>query len=381
MRAVKNTKLIIIHFQPLELYPPVINLLQFANDNVTDTEITILTNQTVGSTMPAAFTSANIRIKRIVNVSKHHNIFLRIFGYFCFNLYSLFFILIKKPSVIMYYETISAWPAIVYKMMYRQNIFLFAHYHEYTTPKEYLSGMKLTRINHRMEKKYYSSYTWISHTNEVRMEKFRFDNNLRNETSIKFGILPNYPTKKWEIKSKVQLVKPYKLVMLGAIGYDTMYLKEIVDWAYVNKDVFSLDFFSNNSDTKAVEYLKKFQNTNISLKAALNYSDIPDIIKKYDVGLVIYKPFSENTIHAVSNKVFEYSILGLDVWFPYEMQGTIPYIKTDSYPKIIPLNFSHLNTREMINLLNRKSLRYRAPEFYYEKVYPCIFDKINELVK
>ena len=368
----------IIHFQAIELYPPILNLLEFASLYYQHLDIKVITNNSSNIVGEVKYSSEKIHIKRLIYVSKNFPFYRRIFGYFYFNIYCILTLFSKLPRIVFYYETISAFPALVYKLITGNKSVLFAHYHEYTTPGEYKSGMVLNKINHWLEQKCYHSYAWISHTNEFRLNKFRSDISAIKMEKIYFAVMPNYPSKNWECRPMEKLLKPYKLVMVGAIGYTTMYLRELVEWVAANPDILSLDLYSNNIEDEAASYLKLSQHINVRLKSAVPYQELPEILKKYDIGIVMYKPFSENTIYAASNKLFEYLIVGLDVWFPGNMLGTIPYIRQINYPKILPLDFNNLKQLDIESLANRVNLTYLKSEFVYENVFQEIFEKLSK---
>lgn len=374
----QKKSLFIIHFQPLELYPPIMNFLQFGEVYPVDFNIYVITNESSVKLNKFKTAANNIHIIRINKLVKHSFILKRLLNYLSFYLACYFYMVKYSPKVILYFETISSFPAIIYKLIRKQKIYLFAHYHEYTTLQEYKTGMILNRINHWLESKYYKLYTWVSHTNEFRLNKFLFDHQLVSGNNIVFTVMPNYPPQKWITQPKKQPLKPYNLVMLGAIGYDTMYLKEIVEWVSSNPSLVKLDLYTNNIDRKAIEYLNKYANSNVTLFSAIDYYKIPDVLHNYDIGLVIYKPFSENIIYGAPNKLFEYNVCGLDVWFPYQMEGSYPYISHEYFPKIVPVNFSKLAEIKVDAMISRKILNYKNTSYVYEDVYKIIYDKIIE---
>src|SRR5690606_13416823 len=142
-----------------------------------------------------------------------------------------------------------------------------------------------------------------------------------------FHVIPNYPSKNWSNSNikDFSKQKTKRLVFVGSLGYKNMYLQEVIDWLKLHPTEFSLDIYSYNIDIKAKEAIQYCGLHNIHFFGGCNYKDLPHILKNYDIGLVIYKPFSVNTIHAVSNKVFEYLACGLDVWFSEDMTYTFNY--------------------------------------------------------
>ena len=373
--------LIILHFQALEMYPPIMNIVTAAEKFGNDFNIHVVTNTSKLRLTNYKSQSSNIQIVRVSRISEEDYLFIRLFKYVKFYFAGLFYLIRYRPKVVLYFETLSALPALIYKIILKRGVHLFAHYHEYSTLEEFRTGMILNRFNHWLENKLYKKFTWISHTNALRLEKFRVDHQLASESNVIFATMPNYPPRRWEAEPKSkELNTPYKLIMLGAIGYDNMYLKEIVEWVTATPTLFKLDFYSNNIDEKARAYLSLFKNTNVALLDPIDYDRIPEILENYDIGLVIYKPFSENTIYAVSNKVFEYHVCGLDVWFPFEMVGTNPFIITRSYPKIVAIDYLRLNEMNINEVIDRGNLPKIKYQYYCEDVYQYLYGKITKLI-
>lgn len=372
----RNKNIFIIHFQPLERYPPVMNLINYFREN-SPVEVNVISTRNNKAYDLKTFNPGckNIKIKRTAAINPGS--FFRIFNYLYFYSYSLYLLSRHRPNSVLYFETISSWPALMYKKLRGEKVKLFVHYHEYSTPAEYNNNMKLVKWMHRIETQLYSwAYEWISHTNQMRMQMFKNDNYTKNIVESVLHIIPNYPSKSWFNFKEISYSKNQKirLVYVGSLGYKNMYLQEVIDWLGCHQQEFSLDIFSYNINIQAKEALKNCTHQNIKYSGGCDYETLPKILKQYDVGLVIYKPFSENTIQAVSNKVFEYLACGLDVWFSEDMTYTFKYITKDTYPKVLPLNFKKLELFNYKSALSREGLIYKSSDYFYENVY-------DELVK
>lgn len=372
----KKCSLVILHFQPLERFPPVINLLNFLKLNALQKIIVISTINKKSTLKIYKDETKKLAIKRTPAI--HPPSVLRVFNYLRFYLYSLYLILKNKPSAVLYFETLSSWPALVYKKLKGDKVKLLVHYHEYTSPHSYRNNMRLVKRMHGWETRMYrNSYEWISHTNEVRLEKFRNDHNLQEVNSAVFHIMPNYPSRSWaSVINETEKNQKIRLVFVGSLGYDNMYLQETIDWVLQHKDFFSLDFYAYNIDRKAKDLLNSLQDDCIQYHGGCDYEHLPAILKNYDVGLVMYKPFSYNTVNAVSNKLFEYLACGLDTWFSTDMTYTYKYIREDAYPKIIAVDFKQLHLFDFRKALSRKNLAFGPDSFFYENVYPEILGHI-----
>jgi hypothetical protein len=256
----------------LELYPPVCNLLDYLGKNSTNKIIVISTKISSEKKLkPYTPASKKIIINRmpgIVPTSRS-----RVFKFISFYLNSLALLIKQAPKSVLYFDTISSWPALVYKKLRKNKVRLLVHYHEYDTPEEYANNMRLVKAMHKMELKMYDSFEWLSHTNEIRLQKFITDYSLNDRLkNKKFHVMPNYPSKCF---AKSQTIfassKKTRLVYVGALGWDTTYLKEIVEWVLLHKEKVSLDFYSHNLDEKAERYLKTITSENVKFKNSCKY--------------------------------------------------------------------------------------------------------------
>lgn len=371
--------IVVIHFHPLELYPPVCNLLNYLTKNPGSNIIVITTENDKGKKLAAySNTSGKVLINRAPAISSKSR--FRLFQYLFFYLNTLRLLIKHRPRSVLYFDTISSWPALIYKRMRGPSLQLLAHYHEYVSPNEYAGNMLLVKIMHRIEAKMYThSYSWISQTNEVRLQKMIRDNSLENMGQSVFHTMPNYPSIDW-IKNERSFFgtpKKNRLVYLGALGYDTMYLKEVTDWVIQYKDHFTLDFFAYNIDEKAKEFLDSIQQDCIRFRGGVNYEELPHLLTDYDIGLVIYKPVSDNWIYNAPNKVFEYLACGLDVWFAKTMTFTLTLAREDVYPKIIPVDFEKLDKFNFEKAVNREGLMLKTSQYFYEGVYEEVYQALN----
>jgi hypothetical protein len=331
--------LIIIHFQPLELYPPIQNLISVLEKKEFSKKTTIIsTYQSEFVNFGSRLSESNQIFRKNVHATGR---ILRLLKYINFYFFAFFKIIQLKPSKIIYFESISALPALLYKKMYRKTE-LFVHYHEYTTMNEYSSGMQIVNWNHYLEKKSFNEFKWISQTNKKRLELFHKDNpNVQSEI---LHILPNYPLASWSkkiITINDTIDKPserLKLVYIGALSIEDTYIKEIIDFVSANQENYELEIFSLKIDKELNEYLLSKNCFNIRFSRSIEYLDIPAVLKTKDIGLILYKGKTLNYIHNAPNKLFEYLSCGLDVWYPKEMEGCSEY-QSEAYPKVVEVNF------------------------------------------
>lgn len=327
-----------IHFRSIEGYPPIQNLLKtmtFSKDRIVTIFSTILSR----NIKPFNIVDTHVIFKRTY-IGQENRVFRFLFGYLFFYLYILGYLILKRPQKILYFESISAIPALIYKFFFRQTE-VFAHYHEYTTKDEYLNGMLIERFSHDLEKRQYNKFKWISHTNYDRLQLFKNDCNLDCESILK--IMPNYPLLEWiDIKEvgKNSTLDTFRFVYVGPLNEEDTYINEVCDYIGSHND-FSLEIISNRVPVTFIERIKTKQYHNITILGEIENAKLPDVLTSNKIGLILYKCKTLNQIHAQPNKFFEYLRAGLDIWYPKEMIGCKEFTSFVS-PKIIPIDFNNI---------------------------------------
>lgn len=374
-------KTIIVHFQPLELYPPIMNLLNYLNEKKSSLEIRVIstTNRRAISLNTFGSDLFGIVIRRIKVGTISDNNLSRLFKYLIFNIFTLTQLIFYKPSSILYYETISSWAPLFYKKFFNKECKVIAHYHEYTSVKEYRTGSFFVKFLWQLEKKRFHLLNIVSHTNRKRMSLFQDDYPL--VCFQKKLIMPNYPPVAWSKYKSLKKGK-IKLVYVGAISLETMFLKSISEWIQKQEGNLSLDIYTINIKANAKIYIENLMGKGITLKGGVSYQNLPIILPKYDIGLILYKGHIPNYVYNAPNKLFEYLACGLDVWLPVELLGAHEYVNEQENPLVMKVDF---NSNESINLSFKK---YRALKgqihtkqrttYFCEPVYA---NMLNELVK
>jgi hypothetical protein len=368
-------RLAIIHFNPIERYPPVMNWLNYlAGHTDGRTEVMVLTMASPPG--QAAFRSPApfIRIKRAGNLSgrsaasKYRN-------YLTFYLSAIGRLAGWRPDAVLYYETLSAYPAILYKRIINHGSRLLVHYHEYMSPKEYLEGMTLIRWGHKLEKKAYPSYDWISHTNDDRMAMFIED--LKGVRLPHTHTLPNYPPRSWRSeKQENGAGSPVRLVYVGALSLETMYTRVFAGWILGQRGKVVLDIYSGNMSGETGEFLSSLNSPHIRFCGRIDYFDLPGVLRNYDVGVILYNGYIPNHVYSVSNKLYEYWACGLDVWFPEKISSSMAMVTTDSYPKIVAIDFEKLETVDLEATTDRTGLLYRPCPYYDETPFEPLLAEV-----
>ena len=73
--------------------------------------------------------------------SLNENSIIRYFYYFVFNLIGSILLILKRPDVVLVYETISILPAYIYSTIFKEKK-IHIHYHEFTSEPEKLIASK-----------------------------------------------------------------------------------------------------------------------------------------------------------------------------------------------------------------------------------------------
>lgn len=361
-------RLAIIHFSPLELYPPVQNLIHIlGQEDGSGQKILIFTTHTVVKGIDR-FTAntAKIKLVRIGWSGQGIGLLKRYFTYFAFNTFSILYLVLARVNKLLYYETISAYPAYIYTRFIKRSAKLYIHYHEYNSPEEYRSGMRLVHYFHRLETKLYPSAAWLSHTNAFRMELFLKD--IAPVQVPNTQLVPNYPPMSWHSKQPIAINKNLRILYVGALSIDTMYVREFADWVNMQNGSVQWDIYSTNTTPATDLFLKSLDSKWIKLCGAVNYTMLPSTMQHYQVGVILYKGLTSNYTYNAPNKLFEYLACGLDVWFPDVMRGSLPYVTDMTYPKVVAFDFSKLAAVEWRVICDKSGLTYKPGTFFCEQV-------------
>lgn len=366
-------KVSIVHFYPLEYFPPVTNLLNYLDTNCS--EINTSVHTTKNNKNRKDYNINKIKIFRSPLPKKQDYKLLRIFKYLRFNLISLLYLIKEKPSSIIYYETISSWPVYIYSKYINKSSRIYIHYHEYASPQWYSKYMKLVRYFHSLETKYlYNKAVWISQTNDDRLRLFKEDNKDIDKEKLK--VMPNYPPISW--KSDTEKIKNQKnrIVYIGSLSFEGSYILEFCEWIKKEKDKI-FDIYSYNLHDDVIAYIRNIKTENINLYTeGVQYEEIPILLRKYDTGVILHKAYNNNYKYNATNKLFEYLMCDLNIWFPEELIGCQYYITHGTWPVVKSFN---INSLESLNSLkNNKELKYAPKHFFCERIHQKLLESINK---
>jgi hypothetical protein len=369
----RTGRVAIVHYMPLEMYPPVMNLINTLSSFAGAQPISIYSTESFSKQSIFKGASAGTRIYRFGSSDPKRNWLARLWSYLCFYLGTTWMLIKNRPDKVLYFDSISSFPAVIYKRLFPK-VQLFIHYHEYMSKEEYAHGMLLLRKFHMLEKKIYGRVTWLSHTNKERMSAFLDD--LGGWQVPNQYILPNYPPASWAKKALKEIQWPLRIVYTGALSLDTMHTVAFGQWVIAQNGRVTWDVYSNNITTEAVQYLHSLPGALVRLYDAVDYYDLPSVLDKYDVGVILYNGHIPNYVFNAPNKLFEYASCGLDVWFPRHMKSSIQYQTDKTFPKIVAVDFLHPEQINLDEITNRHGLQFRPHSFNCETALLPILERL-----
>jgi hypothetical protein len=369
----RNKKIAVIHYMPVEMYPPVMNLVRTWDKINASIRLTVYTTAAHKQLSRFQPVSELTTITRLGVSGRKRSMPVRLLHYLYYYLATFFRLLGTRPESVLYYDSISSFPAILYKIFFPETR-LLVHYNEYMSPAEYNNGMFLLRWFHKMEKKIYPGTSWLSHTNQERMDLFLAD--IRDVQVPFTCILPNFPPADWKRTTAHDMGWPLKCVYTGALSLDTMYTQLFAEWVLKQEGRVTWDIYSTNVTAEATAFIQSLPAAFIRMHNGINYYALPSVLQAYHVGVILYNGHIPNYVFNAPNKLFEYAALGLDVWFPNHMQSSCRYITAGRYPKIVALDFQHLDKIDIDSLISRKDHTFQAHPFACETVLLPLLNKL-----
>lgn len=357
MASKERVKVIsILHFNPIELYPPVINTIRLLAKEDKKCRVNVYTTRNTKGLAEAAFQEKNIKVFCRGRSGIHLPFMTRLLTYVQFNLLVFIELFLLRRRTILYYETISSLPAVLLKGIFGKKVKLFIHYHEYMSPVEYQQGMLLVRMFHKFERRVYRKAEWISHTNDRRLKLFARD--IESSLLENMTVVPNYPPRHWMDGRAVGIKKRgafFSFVYVGALDVQNMYVKEFLSFVGRNSERCTFDIYSNNISKEVLNFIHSEKIKNVYYKGAIEYHNLPLVLPLYNVGLILYKGHIPNFIYNVPNKFFEYAICGLNVWYPREMESMNEFRLRHHISYMTPLDFSLLEDSLFFNATNNEN--------------------------
>jgi hypothetical protein len=299
--------LFVVHFGEYKKYPPIINFSRYLIDNNFDYTLHV---------------RSAISLPGPILITRIHSRFT-FFTFLVFQVRTIYFILQKRPSKIIYFDTNSCPGVFITKFMgkfLRWNVDVVAHHHEYESFVEKRNSSFSTRLSFYFESRNFGSIHLYSQTNLERLNLFLKD--IDSNSFVKprnTFVLPNFPPNSWYQFKEPNSGKhsnDIRMLFIGTLNFDSCYLHELFNFLKNNSDVYC-DFYLSNYEEFTLSHYASLKNINFFKPK--EYLDLPEIIRNYNVGLILYKPIHFNLVYNETNKLYEYLAFGLTVIAPIGM--------------------------------------------------------------
>ena len=160
---------------------------------------------------------------------------------------------------------------------------------------------------------------------------------------------------------------------------DTMYTRKFSEWVLSKEGEVVWDIYSTNITEEARDYLGTLDKDLIRFRDGINYFSLPSVLRRYDIGVILYNGHIPNYVYNAPNKLFEYWACGLDVWFPDSLKTSLSFVTKDSYPKVLAVDFNKLEQIQLPHLIDRDKLVFTPCPYYCEMALEQLFEKMKPL--
>lgn len=366
-------KIAVIHYMPLEFYPPVTN---FLNSAAQSKNLEIKVWSTHNNKKREVYNNTSISlISRTLLPDFFDSKYKKIYRYLTFSIKCLLGLILYNPDKILYYESFSAGPVYWYLYFFKSRIKVLIHYHEYCSLQWYENVKGLVNYYHQLEKKMlYSKACWISQTNEDRIKLFLKDNPTLE--SAKMRSLANYPPLSWSKFFKINTSKTniLKTVYIGSLSLESTYIKEYCEWVITQNGNVFFDIYAFNLHDETITYLNDLNSEYIRFyQEGVEYDSIAKLLVNYDVGLILYKVLTDNYKFNAPNKLFEYLACGLQVWYSDKMLG----IKLYESSQVLSVDFENVEMFSLFDSINNNSSIAKTNVFTAEEALKPLLKQLE----
>jgi hypothetical protein len=368
-----NIRLAVIHWFPLEQFPPAQNMLNFLASQPNNHILCCTTRRRLEA---YRFDNSTIILKHSSFPERDLARIKRFLLLVWFPIWTFFRLFLFRPTHVFYIEPHSAPATFLYCLLFPATR-LLCHYHEYREPSHFRKrGNFIARVGYQLERlSLFKKLEWISHTNLDRVRLFLADNPRVSETKV--HELPNLPPANWQVNSERKPAKDVtclRMVYVGAISLRDTYIEALVQWVEsFSHDEIKLDLYINNIDTETLDFLEKHRSSNLTVhRYGVPYAQLPSVLPNYDIGLILYRCNSINYVYNAPNKLFEYLTCGLNVLYPKQMLGAAPYGRNNVRPWVIAVDFEQLS-----NLKIKELLCENLPEQSWITSCESVYEKLH----
>jgi len=356
-----RVRLAIVHWMPVEMYPPLMNLVRCLAESG---RFEVVLHTTESPRSSEAYVRAGVAIRRSPAVAGRGWLG-KLRHYLWFNLGTAARLLGWRPQVVVYIEPASAFPVWVHSLL-RPGVPLFIHHHEYHSPDQFLRpGMRLVRMFHGLERRrLFGRAAWISHTNAKRLEMFAGDCPMVPQQVLR--VFPNFPPGAWRRltnRAWDDAGGTFRFVYVGSLSLRDTFLEAFVHWILARpaRSV-RFDVYAYNLDAETREFLLKHECDALRyFPEGVGYEQLPEVLGGYHAGVILYRAETLNYRFNETNKLFEYLICGLDVWYSDRMEGVKPHRRIDQRPRVLECDFERMGERDWSEFLALPAKPATAP--------------------
>ena len=377
-----TVNVVVLHQLPLELYPPACNLLRtlLGTSGCSVTAITCPNQKSIPT-----FSAPGLVIHRPRFGLSSDSVPVRWFFSLLWHLRAAFICRYLQPAAVISVEPHSALAAWLYFVMLGGRGRLLIHHHEYYSPTDYRRpGNRLTRLNRYFENRLLPKAVWLSQTNADRLRLFRHDH--PSLTDDQCHVLPNYPPANWltrlsaDGRPSTPVKGSLRLVYVGSVSLHDTFIGPLVEWLTSEQNPgCTLDLFSYNTDAKTGQFLQNHACNVVRFhRHGVAYEELPELLTEFDVGLVLYRCNTLNFVYNASNKLFEYLMCGLDVWYPACMLGIKPYARGCVRPRVLETDFEQMKSIDWADRQLRADLPW---EPWRETCEMALVSMVNTVMK
>lgn len=334
----------IVHALPLELYPPVTNLLDCLGTHGGLACEVFTSHNRAGR---PAYVSRHARIHRFPSLRTGAGPLARLWTPLRFTLGTTRALIRFRPDAILYYEPHSAMPVFLYSRYVDPGARLLIHHHEYYEPDQFENpGMRIVKASHRLELTHlFRKADWVSQTNIDRVALMQRDCPFLDPAVV--HALPNYPPREWALRvaeTPRPGRPPLRCVHIGSVSLEDSYVREMCAWIATRQGAVTMDVYDYKIPARTRRFLASAEERGWvrCFDTGVAYPDLPRVLAEYHVGLVLHRGNTINYAYNTPNKLFEYLACGLDVWCPVDMPGVRTYLRRHAPPRVTALDFSRM---------------------------------------
>ena len=371
-----KTKVAIVSMSACEYLPPLISLMNDSRWTQYDVKV-FTTRWSKGKYPPYAGP------RTVYRTSTHFPTFwlINLFDQLRFAIYTFLHLLLFRPAVILDIERGSSVPVLLYLILFRRTTRLFMHYYEYSTLEELSRCALPNRLAHRGEVALQKRASWISQCNEMRIRAYQNDYRLPDGIC---HVIHNYPPATWQRHFRLQktISVPVKAVFCGVrMDLETLYVREFSDYVIRQNGKLVWDIYLASPSREIEEFIRSLNSPWVHLYASnIDYSQMPERLAKYNVGVILYKGITLNRKYVECNKFYEFLSCGLDVWFSSRMEAQHSLVTRDCYPKVVMLDFDHMEDVNLEQLISHENLQSNMPSYTAEKAADDFFHVLKATI-